>query len=112
MLLTCVVVLVLLSTFSDEAVTYVLYKTGDNRKARNVRDLILGDDEKGLPCFTTLLYVDEEVLQGAWKAFLKYADKKLSFTDCSSIELMRAKGITRIASFDHGYDGIVPRLDH
>lgn len=96
----------------DEAVTYVLYKTGDIRKARNVRDLILGDDEKGLPGFINLFYVDEEVLQGAWKAFLKYADKKLSFTDCSCIELMRAKGIEHIASFDHGYDGIVSRLDH
>ena len=95
----------------NEAVTFVLYKTGDIRKAENVRDLILGDDEKGLPGFINLFYVDKEILQGAWKIFYKYADKKLSFTDCSSMELMRNKGIRYIASFNRGCDGIASRLD-
>jgi hypothetical protein len=94
----------------NEAVTFVLYKTGDIEKAKDVRNLILGNSERGIPRFINLLYVDGDVLQGAWKSFLKYADKRMSFTDCSSIELMGNKGIEHIASFDGGFDGIVSRL--
>ncbi len=54
--------------------------------------------------------MDGDILEKSWNTFVKYAGKKLSFTDCSTIELMKNKGIEHLASFDSGFDGIVARL--
>ncbi len=94
----------------DEAVTFLLYKTGDVRNAVRVRDLIIGNKEKDIPQFMNLLFVDKEVLDKGWNIFVKYANKKLSFTDCTTIELMNSKDIEYLASFDGGFDGIVSRI--
>jgi predicted nucleic acid-binding protein len=94
----------------DEAVTFMLYKTGDVRNAARIRDLIAGNKEKNIPQFINMLFIDSEVLDEGWKIFVKYADKKLSFTDCSTIELMNSRDIEYLASFDGGFDGIVSRL--
>jgi predicted nucleic acid-binding protein len=95
-----------------EAVTFILYKTGDINKAISMRDLIFGNEERGIPRFMNVLYVDEDLLKKAWSTFVKYADKKMSFTDCSIIEMMRNKGVEHMASFDSGFDGIISRLVH
>ncbi len=94
----------------DEAVTFLLYKTGDVRNAARVRDLITGNKGKDMPQFMNLLFVDKEVLDKGWNIFVKYANKKLSFTDCTTIELMNSRDIEFLASFDGGFDGIVSRL--
>ncbi len=94
----------------DEAVTFLLYKTGDVRNASRVKDLILGNKEKDIQQFMNLLFVDKEVLNKGWNIFVKYANKKLSFTDCTTIELMNGRDIEYLASFDGGFDGIVQRL--
>ncbi len=94
----------------DEAVTFLLYKTGDFRNAARVRDIILGNKEKDMQLFMKLLFVDKEVMDNGWNIFVKYADKKLSFTDCTTIELMNSRDIEYLASFDGGFDGIVQRL--
>jgi len=95
-----------------EAVTFILYKTGDVSKTVSVRDLIFGNEKRGIPRFINILYIDESILEKAWNTFVKYADKKMSFTDCSIIELMRHKEIEHIASFDGDFDGILSRLDN
>ena len=93
----------------NETVTFVLYKTGDIHKTGLVRNLIFGTED--IPRFMDLLYIDEHIIVNAWNTFVRYADKKMSFTDCSIIELMRYKGIEYIASFDSDFDGIMSRLD-
>ena len=94
----------------DEVVTFLLYKTGDVRNSARVKELILGNKEKDIPQLMNLLFVDQEMLDKAWKIFVKYANKKLSFTDCTTIELMNSKDIEYLASFDGGFDGIVTRI--
>ncbi|MCX9011893.1 MAG: PIN domain-containing protein [Candidatus Methanoperedens sp.] len=94
----------------DESMTFILYKTGDISKAISVRDLILGNKEKDVPRFMALVFVDGDILEKSWNTFVKYAGKRLSFTDCSTIELMKSRGIEHLASFDGGFDGIVARL--
>ena len=96
----------------DEAVTFLLYKTGDFRNAARVRDIIIGNKEKDMQQFMKLLFVDKEVMDKGWNIFVKYADKKLSFTDCTIIELMNSKDIEYLASFDGGFDGIVTRIGY
>jgi predicted nucleic acid-binding protein len=94
----------------DETMTFILYKTGEIGKAISVRDLILGNKEKDILRFMTLLFIDMEILDKSWDTFVKYADKKLSLTDCSTMELMKNRGIENLASFDAGFDGIVTRI--
>ena len=94
----------------DELMTFILYKTGDISKAIRARDLILGNRDKDVVRFINLIFVDEDILEKSWNSFVKYADKKLSFTDCSTIELMKTRGIENLASFDGGFDGMVDRI--
>ncbi len=94
----------------DEAVTFALYKTGDAKRAIEIRDFIFGNEKEYGQPFMNLLFVDKEVLNKGWNIFVKYANKKLSFTDCTTIELMNSKNIEYLASFDGGFDGIVSRI--
>jgi len=60
--------------------------------------------------FLVILRVNTTAFKEAWKLFSRYAEKELSFTDCTSIALMNMKNIENIASFDTDFDGIVPRI--
>jgi predicted nucleic acid-binding protein len=57
-----------------------------------------------------LIFVDVDILEKSWNTFVKYSGKKLSFTDCSTVELMKNRGIEHLASFEGGFDGIVDRV--
>ncbi len=94
----------------NEAVTFILYKTGDIGKATRIRNLILGNEEENIPRFINILYVDEGILKDAWTSFVRYADRKLSFTDCTSLTLMRNRNVEHMASFDSDFDGIVSKI--
>ncbi|MCD6341031.1 MAG: type II toxin-antitoxin system VapC family toxin [Desulfurococcales archaeon] len=94
----------------DEAVTVALYRTGDFRKAIDVGELIIGNKEKEIAQFVNILPVSKIVFNEAWKIFLKYRNKMLSFTDCTSIALIKEREIDYIASFDEDFNGIVNRV--
>jgi predicted nucleic acid-binding protein len=94
----------------DEAVTVALYRTKDIRKAIDVGELIVGNEEKGITRFVNILPVSKSIFNEAWKLFLKYPEKMLSFTDCTSIALIKGREIDYIASFDKDFDGIVNRV--
>jgi len=57
-----------------------------------------------------LFYVDRAVFADAWRIFNMYAESRLSFTNATSIALMRRHGIDYIVSFDRHFDCIVPRI--
>ena len=44
--------------------------------------------------------VDEGIKKEALELFKKYADKKLSVTDCASFVIMKEKGVHKYAGFD------------
>ncbi len=60
-------------------------------KAAQLKDITLGNEIKDIPRFINMLFIDQEILENGWITFAKYADKKLSFTDCSIIELMKIR---------------------
>ena len=93
----------------DESVTVALVRTGRPPVAVDVGRMILGELER-IPPFLLMLKVDENTFKGSWKLFLKHAERGLSFTDCTSIALMKSRGIENIMSFDDHFDGIVPRI--
>jgi len=91
----------------DEAVTVALVRTRRPENALAVGRMILG--ELTAP-FLAILRVGDDTFKEAWRLFPRYAGRRLSFTDCTSIALMRRGGIERIVSFDTDFDGIVPRI--
>lgn len=50
-----------------------------------------------------LLFVDAEVVSGALERMNRFADKRLSLTDCASFELMDRLGLVGAFSFDEDF---------
>jgi len=44
--------------------------------------------------------VSEDTRTAAWEIFVRYADQRFSFTDCTSFALMRSMALTEAFSFD------------
>ena len=49
-------------------------------------------------------WLTEEIHEDAMVAFLKASRRRLSFVDCSSFEVMRKRGITRVLAVDGHFD--------
>ena len=88
----------------DEAVTLALVRTKRPEIAVDIGNFILSSTT------IRMLFVDKETFRLAWKIFRNYADRRLSFTDATSIALMRLHKIGYIMSFDRHFDGIVSRI--
>lgn len=91
----------------DETVTLVLARTRRPEAAVRIGRLILGTGPEGR--VMALAYVSPRVFLRAWVLFTRLAARGLSFTDCTSVELMRSLHIDEIASFDRDFDGLVRR---
>lgn len=50
-----------------------------------------------------IVYLGESLFEITWEYFQKQRGTALSFTDCSSITLMKDKGILHIATFDEDF---------
>ena len=55
---------------------------------------------------TTLVIINEKILNNAWDIFLKYSDKDFSFIDCISFAVMEQEGIDTAFTFDHHFEQI------
>ena len=91
----------------DEAVTLALTRTRRPEIALSVGRMILGEHTKP---FLVVLRVKGEAFREAWDLFPRYAERGLSFTDCTSIALVRMRNVKSIISFDADFDGIIPRI--
>jgi hypothetical protein len=91
----------------DESVTLALIRTKRQDIALGVGRMILGELTKP---FTIMLRVDAGAFREAWNLFPRYTERGLSFTDCTSMALMKMMGIEKIVSFDSGFDGLVTRV--
>ena len=91
----------------DEAVTVTLARTRKASLALRIGSLILGTEPAGR--VVDLAYVSPRHFLRAWALFLRLAQRGLSFTDCTSIELVKSMRIDEIASFDRDFDGLVMR---
>ena len=47
-----------------------------------------------------IVSLDEGLREAAWRIFVDYDDKAMSFTDCTSFALMRQRDLTEAFSFD------------
>jgi len=88
----------------DEAVTLALIRTKKPRLAIDIGNFILSSRK------LKMLFVDRVTFMEAWKIFSEYMDRRISFTDATSIALIKKYNIDYIMSFDKHFDGIIPRI--
>jgi len=93
----------------DEAVTLALARTRRVDAAVSVGNLILGTGPLGR--FAGLAYVSPRVFLRSWSRFGRLASRGLSFTDCTSLEIVRTMGINEVMSFDRDFDGLAVRRE-
>ena len=74
----------------DETLTTAFVRTKNHKKSIELGEFIFGSE-------IDLISIDEQTFQKAWEIF---KEKKLSFTDCSSLALMRLYGINKLMTFD------------
>ena len=87
-----------------EMIILAIVRTKLYATARDVGEFILGFPN------LSFLFTPESVFQDAWNIHGQYADKPLSFTDCTIISWCNTLNIDHIASFDEHFDGIVERV--
>lgn len=80
----------------DETVTRVMRRAGH-------RTAVLVGESLRRNSYMEVIAVNETLRAAAWGSFVRYRDSGLSFTDCTSIAVARAHGLTRMFSFDAGF---------
>jgi len=93
----------------DEAVTLTLARTDDHEKAVTVGQRISGAGE--FPALIRLQHVTPPVFDDAVDIFERYDDQRLSFTDATTVALIRYHDIEHVLAFDDDFDGLVDRLE-
>ena len=88
----------------EEAVTVTPVRTKNLGLALRLGEVLLNSEIE-------ILRVDEDAFTLAWEIF---REAKLSFTDCTSLALMRLYGIPTTITFDRGFAAhevrVVPQL--
>ena len=79
----------------DEVLTVLFLKTKD-------LDIAI-DAGSTLKSSARLLNMDSSAFNKAWDIFKSQTSTKLSFTDCSSLALMKKEGIRKLATFDDDF---------
>jgi hypothetical protein len=77
----------------DECITGILSNVG-HRYALRAGEFILNSK------IIEMVWLDESMKLKAWEYFKKHADKKYSFTDCTSFVLMKEMKINDFFAFD------------
>ncbi|MHA1380085.1 MAG: type II toxin-antitoxin system VapC family toxin [Candidatus Helarchaeota archaeon] len=88
----------------DEAVTLALVRTNNMNLAMDIGYYIFKSNS------IIKLFTSMDDFYNAWEFFLKFKDKKLSFTDCSILQLVNRLNIEFIFSFDSHFDGLIKRI--
>ncbi len=76
----------------DEVVTVMLARTKSLARVTKLGETLLAA--------TRVVRVDKDLFDAAWVIFKQQRRNKLSFTDCTSIAVCRANGISNVATFD------------
>lgn len=77
-----------------ETMNYLITRTKSRELAIELAGYIFNSEME-------IIYMDKTIFQKAFELFGQR--KNLSFTDCTTIEIMRAYGIKSIATFDSGF---------
>jgi predicted nucleic acid-binding protein len=93
----------------DEAVTLALARSRSFDVAQRLGRRLRGADP--YPETYRMLDVTTAVFDDAVGVFERLDDQQLSFTDATTVALMRRHDVDGVLSFDDDFDGLVDRLD-
>jgi predicted nucleic acid-binding protein len=79
----------------DEVVTVMLVRTKSLARVTKLGETLLGA--------TQLVRIDEDLFGAAWVIFKQQRKNKFSFTDCTSIAVCKANGISNVATLDEDF---------
>ncbi len=83
----------------DEAMTLAAVRTRSKEIVADISDVFLSPR-------IGMINVDEAILQLARELFFKYFTKRISFTDATTIAVMKELGIEDIITFDAHFKGM------
>jgi len=92
----------------DEVVTVLLARTGRHAIAVRALDFILPADPD--TAWIALELVEEEAFFRALEAFRRSGRRELSFTDWTTVTVVRDGRADAIVSFDEDFDGVAARI--
>lgn len=92
----------------DEALTLTRTRTKSLDQMMALGERIMGTG--GYPKLFDVLAVTGPMFRGALRILAHYRDKRLSFTDATTVALVRHRKIDSVMSFDSDFDGIIPRI--
>ena len=92
----------------DEVVTVTLARTGRHERAMDAIDLILPSDPDA--AWIALDPVGEEAFFRALDLFRRAGRRELSFTDWTTVAVVRSGRADAVVSFDQDFDGLVTRI--
>ncbi len=91
---------ILLDFVFDEFVSLVQFRTGRNRLATELGNLLLADCKK----YIMFSWINSNNFWKAWDLFQNQSGSKyLSFTDCILLEFARANQVSKIATLDRHF---------
>jgi len=82
----------------DETITVTFGKTKDLNKA-----VLVGSNLKKS---AEMIKIDEKSFEEAWEIFKNQKDTTFSFTDCTTVTLIKKENIANIATFDKDFKKI------
>ena len=81
----------------EETVTVVLVRSRSLESAVKTGDII----KESIP----VLDVGNNVFEASWKRFRNQKNTKLSFTDCTILEMVESNHLDKLATFDREFEG-------
>jgi len=92
----------------DETITLTLRRSGSYPVAKRIGERMRGAGE--FPPAYELQHITPTSFEQAIDVFERYDDQRLSFTDATTVALVRHHDIDHVLSFDDDFDGLVGRL--
>ena len=92
----------------DEVVTVLLARTGRHEKAVQALDFVVPSDRA--EAWIALELLGEDAFFRALEAFRRSGRRELSFTDWTTVGIVRDGRADAVVSFDEDFDGLVARI--
>lgn len=83
----------------DETLTRLLYDQSLRAAQKFYKKIKEASSKNRLMVF----WIDEAIVDDAWNAFVKFAEHRLSFTDCTSYALVKRYRLDEIFAFDDDF---------
>ena len=83
----------------DETLTLAMVRTGNKNVAKDISDVMLSQRIE-------MVMVDNAVLNKARELFFRLFDKRISFTDATTMAVMQQEHIGKIITFDSHFKGM------